>query len=161
MWPPALRSKRAIHVPLEACVLEMEHWHWLPSARAVLALVHFLPMPCLNNALPVKVPCSPPLCPLFQVPASPRYYTYNYTQGIIDTPSSNPHELVSALPPCYSPGPCVGTPPIANPSIATPLQLFRSRFANGEEVLDDWAGEDPCNHGYAGVTCTDGLVSEM
>ena len=41
------------------------------------------------------------------------------------------------------------------------LLAFRSTFANGAEVLTDWAGDSPCSPKWTGITCFSGRVTGM
>lgn len=95
-------------------------------------------------------------CP--QVPAAPRYYIFDYTGT--NQLETNDHKLATVLRPCTPAGNTTHTP-ASNLTEAEMLQAFRASFTNGEEVLSDWVGDDPCNAGYSQVYCKDGHVSEM
>jgi hypothetical protein len=45
---------------------------------------------------------------------------------------------------------------LATPTDAELLLAFKDSFANGNTLLKDWVGEDPCESNWAYITCRGG-----
>lgn len=81
-----------------------------------------------------------------QVPSTPQYYTFNFSGS--SSLTENRHQQLAAgdLPDCTPSG-----------DIAL-LQAFKDSFTNGNSVLSDWVGNNPCTRNYMGVYCTDAYM---
>lgn len=95
------------------------------------------------------------------MPASPRYYTFDYTDTSGNTLTSNPHKLVGALPPCASGN---ATQVLANNATDPELLLaFRATFTDWGTAMSTWElGTDPCSDHWHGISCNDaGLITQL
>lgn len=113
---------------------------------------------------------------LLQVPADPLVYyaaadSTNVPLGPLPGCLASP-QVSPTLPPPSSlppPSPPVPSSPLPSPpsqvGSSTDAQLlldFRRSFSNGDVVLEDWVGDDPCGKGWIGVTCNErGTVTDM